>query len=131
MISKRDIVVVGQQPWDVTIGSNCKNIAEEFSKKNRVLYVNAPLNRITSFRNRKDVKVHKRKNVIRGKENGLVKIAENLWNLYPDRMVESITWINNHSVFNFFNKINNKKFAGAISRAIKTLGFSNIILFND
>ncbi len=32
-IEGRDIIVVGQQPWDVSIGSNCKNIAMEFSKK--------------------------------------------------------------------------------------------------
>ena len=31
LITGRDIVIVGQQPWDVEIGSNCKNIALEFS----------------------------------------------------------------------------------------------------
>jgi hypothetical protein len=36
-----DIIVTGLQPWDVEIGSNCKNIAIEFAKNNRVLYVNA------------------------------------------------------------------------------------------
>jgi len=42
-VKDRDIVVVGLQPWDLPIGSNCKNIALEFSKHNRVLYVNAPI----------------------------------------------------------------------------------------
>jgi hypothetical protein len=41
-----DIVITGQQAWDVEIGSNCKNIALEFSKQHRVLYVNSPLDRI-------------------------------------------------------------------------------------
>lgn len=50
MIRNRDIIVVGQQPWDVEIGSNCKNIATEFAKHNRVLYVNSPLDRITFFK---------------------------------------------------------------------------------
>ena len=36
MIKGRDIIVVGVQPWDIEIGSNCKNIAHEFSKHNRV-----------------------------------------------------------------------------------------------
>jgi hypothetical protein len=31
-IKNRDIVVIGIQPWDIEIGSNCKNIALEFSK---------------------------------------------------------------------------------------------------
>ena len=43
----KDIVITGIQPWDIEIGSNCKNIALEFSKKNRVLYINAPLDRNT------------------------------------------------------------------------------------
>ena len=47
IIQGRDIVIVGQQPWDTEIGSNCKNIALEFSKHNRVLYVNSPLDRFT------------------------------------------------------------------------------------
>jgi hypothetical protein len=64
-IKNRDIIVVGQQPWDVEIGSNCKNIALEFSKQNRVLYVNSPLDRITSIRDKKDPKTQKRLNVIK------------------------------------------------------------------
>ncbi|MBL7760898.1 MAG: glycosyltransferase [Sediminibacterium sp.] len=131
MIQGRDIVVVGQQPWDVAIGSNCKNIALEFSKHNRVLYVNSPLDRITALRNAKDPQVQKRLQVIRGQENGLVNIAPNLWNLYPDRMIESINWIGSQAVFEKLNKVNNKRFANSILRAMHHLQFSNIILFND
>ena len=36
MIKNRDIVVFGIQAWDIEIGSNCKNIALEFAKNNRV-----------------------------------------------------------------------------------------------
>ena len=43
MEKSRDIVVTGIQAWDIEIGSNCKNIAIEMSKKHRVLYVNPPL----------------------------------------------------------------------------------------
>ena len=59
LITNRDIVIVGQQPWDVEIGSNCKNIAIEFSKHNRVLYVNSPLDRITKFKSKDDPKIKK------------------------------------------------------------------------
>jgi hypothetical protein len=41
MIKGKDIVMVSR---DVEIGSNCKNIATEFAKYNRVIYVNNPLN---------------------------------------------------------------------------------------
>lgn len=130
-IKNRNIVIVGQQPWDVEIGSNCKNIAEEFSKDNRVLYVNCPLDRITSIRERTNPKTQKRLNVIKGKENGIVKIKENLWNLYPDCLVESINWLNIEALFDFVNRRNNKRFAASIKQALKELHFDNIILFND
>lgn len=131
MITGRDIVVVGQQPWDVEIGSNCKNIAEEFSRNNRVLYVNSPLDRITLYKNRNDPKTVRRLRVINGKENGIVNLKENLWNLFPDKMIESINWIRNKTIFEFLNKINNKRFASSIQKAISQLGFKDIILFND
>lgn len=130
-ISGRDIVVVGQQAWDVEIGSNCKNIAEEFSRQNRVLYVNSPLDRITVLRRKDDPKIRKRIEVIRGKEKALVQVSENIWNLYPDKLVESINWIDNHSIFRYLNKRNNRIFARSILAAIDELGFKDIILFND
>jgi len=131
IIKGRDVVIVGQQPWDVSIGSNCKNIAFELSKYNRVLYVNSALDRITLLRNRKDEKVIKRRKVIKGDEDGLVPVVENLWTLYPDVLIESVNWINNFNLFDFLNKRNNKLFAKSISKAISLLKFKDIILFND
>jgi glycosyltransferase involved in cell wall biosynthesis len=131
IIQNRDIIIVGQQPWDVEIGSNCKNIALEFSKHNRVLYVNSPLDRITLLRGGKDPKVQKRISVIRGKTDSLIKIGENLWNYFPDRMIESINWIKNQSLFDRLNKYNNRIFANSIKKAATKLGFNNVILFND
>ncbi|MGY0037950.1 hypothetical protein [Pedobacter sp. NJ-S-72] len=130
-IKGRDIIVVGQQPWDTEIGSNCKNIALEFSKNNRVLYVNSPLDRITLWRNKQDAKTSRRLAIIKGNEEGLIHIQHNIWNLYPDCIVESINWINNTKIFNFFNKRNNRKLACSIQQAIKKLDFKDFILFND
>ena len=131
MIKGKDIIIVGQQPWDVEIGSNCKNIAIEFSKNNRVLYVNAPLDRISLMRGGNDEKIKKRKDIVEGKASGLFKIADNLWNLYPDSMIESINWIGIHSIFKTLNKVNNRRFASSIQKAIDALGFRDFILFND
>ena len=131
LITNRDIIVVGQQPWDVEIGSNCKDIALQFAKHNRVLYVNSPLDRITLMRGRNDEKIQKRVAVIKGTSPSLVEIGNNIWNLYPAAMIESINWLPNQTLFELFNKRNNKKLAASISRAINTLGFTNVILFND
>jgi len=130
-IKNRDIIVVGQQPWDVEIGSNCKNIALEFSRNNRVLYVNSPLDRITKLKNAADSKVKQRIDVINGRTESLIEIKENLWNLYPDEIIESINWIKNDFFYNILNKANNKRFARSIDKAAKRLGFNNYILFND
>jgi glycosyltransferase involved in cell wall biosynthesis len=131
IIKGRDIVIVGQQPWDIAIGSNCKNIAVELSKYNRVLYVNSALDRITLLRNRNDDAIVRRRNVIKGNEKGLVPVADKLWTLYPDVLIESINWINSPVIFDFLNKRNNRLFAKSISRAISLLNFKDIILFND
>jgi len=127
----RDFIIIGQQAWDTTIGSNCKNIALELSRHNRVLYINSPLDRVTLYRDRANPKVKKRLEAIRNKRNELVHVQENLWNLYPDCLVESINWIGNSSFFDFFNKRNNSKFAESIREAIEQLGFKDYILFND
>jgi glycosyltransferase involved in cell wall biosynthesis len=130
-IKGRDIVVVGQQPWDVSIGSNCKNIAIEWSKYNRVLYVNAPLDRKTLYQSKDDPKIQTRLAVIKGAKDGLIQIQDNLWNLYPDTMIESINWIPLQGLFEWLNKRNNHLFAQSIQVAIEKLGFKDIILFND
>ncbi len=46
----RDIIVHGLQSLDSKIGSNCINIAYQFAKNNRVLYVNYPIDRMTLLR---------------------------------------------------------------------------------
>ncbi|WP_158827167.1 glycosyltransferase [Mucilaginibacter lacusdianchii] len=130
-ITGRDIIIVGQQPWDVEIGSNCKNIAAEFARHNRVLYVNSPLDRITLMKHKDQSNVQKRLDVIKGNAASLVQIQDNLWNYYPDEMIESVNWIKNELIYGFLNKRNNKLFAHSIQKAIQQLGFKNFILFND
>ncbi|MDQ6479911.1 glycosyltransferase [Dyadobacter sp. LHD-138] len=126
-----DIIITGQQAWDVEIGSNCKNIALEFSKIHRVLYVNSPLDRISLWKNGNDPKIAKRRKVVRKQLNGLEVINENLWVLYPDKMIESINWINSDFVFDLFNKRNNRIFVKSIMQAAQQLGFRDYIHFND
>ncbi len=131
MIEGKDIIVVGIQAWDVEIGSNCKNIAVEFAKKNRVLYVNSPLDRITRHREKHLPKIKKRIQVTQGKDEALVKIQENFWNLYPPSMIESINWIGIPTVFDYLNKRNTRKFCADILQAAEQLGFRDFVLFND
>ncbi|MBX0290501.1 glycosyltransferase [Hymenobacter sp. HSC-4F20] len=127
----RDIVVVGQQPWDTEIGSNCRNIALEFARHNRVLYVNAPLDRNTVLRHRRAGWVQQRLRVVRGQEQPLQMAGDNLWVLTPDAIVESINWLPASPLYDLLNKRNNRRFAAAIERGIQALGFQEFVLFND
>ena len=131
MLQNRDIIVVGIQAWDIEIGSNCKNIAEELAKNNRVLYVNSPLDRISMIRQRKSEKIRKRINIVNSGIPELVEIAPNLWNMFPASVIESINWIGFPPLFDWLNRINNKRFAKQIKLIIDQLGFKNIVLFND
>ncbi|MCF8332345.1 MAG: glycosyltransferase [Bacteroidales bacterium] len=131
MIKNKDIIIVSIQPWDIKIGSNCKNIAEVLANNNRVLYVNVPLDRKTKATKKDQPEIRKRINIVKGKAKALYQINNNLWNLYPRFMAESINWIKFKSLYNFFNKRNNRFFADEIKQAAKDLGFKNFILFND
>ncbi|HZL12489.1 MAG TPA: glycosyltransferase [Prolixibacteraceae bacterium] len=131
MIENRDIVVVGIQAWDIEIGSNCKNIAEEFAKNNRVLYVNSPLDRISMYRHQNLEKIRKRTAIVKTGKPQLIDISPNLWNLYPATLIESLNWIGSPRLFDWLNKINNRRFAKQIAWAIEQLGFKNFIIFND
>lgn len=131
LIKNQDIIVTGLQPWDIDIGSNCKNIALEFSKNNRVLYVNAALDRMTLLRRKNDPKVQKRKRILHGAEPDLIELSPNLWNLYPKTILESINQIGSDKLFDWLNWINNRRMARQIRSAVSRLGFSNYILFCD
>ena len=127
----RDIVIVGLQPWYFEIGSNCKNIAQEFSLFNRVLYVNTPINRKTFYTKEKTAGVQQHIEIIKGNGESLRKVKDNIWELNPVTVIESINWLPSTSAFKAVNRVNNKRFARDIQQAIEKLGFRDFILFND
>ena len=131
MIKNRDIVIISLQAWDMAIGGNCRDIAKEFSRNNRVLYINSPLDRSTLWRERRTPLVEKRVEILKGRSDDLVRVEENLWTLYPKTLLESISRIPSRWMFDIGNRINNRRLAEEIKSAIRRLGFRDIILFND
>jgi len=131
MIKNRDIIVVGLQALDSRIGSNCINLAYEFAKNNRVLYVNYPLDRLTLIREKNDPLIQKRIKIMKGEEPNLVQISDTMWNLYPNTKLESISQLPVNWLFDMLNKVNNKRFAREIKKAIEELNFKDFIIFND
>lgn len=126
----RDFVLICNPTWELKIGSNIRNIAIELARKNRVLYVNPPLDRKTVL-TRKDEEILQKKQVLKGKAEDLVQLDENLWLLEPRMLADSINWIPNTSLFKWLNKRNSKRYARCIRDAMARLNFRNIIVLND
>jgi glycosyltransferase involved in cell wall biosynthesis len=131
MIKNRDIIVVGLAALDSRIGSNVINLAHEFAKNNRVLYVNYPIDRFTLWREKHDPLIQNRIKRMKDKEPSLVHLGTNFWALYPATILESISQLPMNWLFDILNKINNKRQAKEIHKAIKELDFKDIIIFND
>lgn len=131
MLKNHCFVFVGLQPWDISIGSTAKNIAKEVAKHNRVLYVNPPLNRSEWLLHRSDQRVQHRLDVISNKRDCISKEGDNLWVFTPRRVAESVNFIKPHSLYRWFNRMNDRLLAAEISYACKKLNFDRYILFND
>jgi len=131
MIKNKNIVIFGLQPWDIQIGSNCKNIALELSKHNRVIYVNRPLDRISWLKGSKDLISQNRMAVLKKEKEPLEQINENLQVLTPTVIMESVQWLNSKSLFQFLTKKNSQKLAKNIKHFLDQLNIKKFILFND
>ena len=126
----KNIVVVGLQSWDIEIGSNCINIAKEFSKQNKVLYVNRATDRATVFKNL--CKGIIRKSIFSKKsiKDSISNPLHNLWVFDPPLVLESVNWLPS-LFFKIANKFNNIRLAGKVSKAMGQLDFDHAVLFVD
>lgn len=130
-IKDRDIVMFSFQPWDTEIGSNFKDMALELAKRNRVLFVNRALDRRSRLRDKNDPKVFARLASIQNGEGELTEVSKNIWVHNPRTIVESINWVPVATVHDALNKMNNKRIAGEIKKAVQRLNFKNVLLIND
>lgn len=124
-------VMMGLQPWDIEIGSNFKNMAEELSKQYPVLYINRALDRISAIRQRKDAKIIQRKKVRASGSLLIEEVQPNLFVLTPTVILESINWIGHAGLFDWFNKRNNQRLAADIEKGMQQLHFQQPYLLID
>ncbi|AMR27675.1 hypothetical protein A0257_11590 [Hymenobacter psoromatis] len=127
----QNIIMVCQQNWDLGIGSNAKNLAKEFAKQNRVLYVNIPLDVNTLLRGYRRPEVRKKFRVVLGQLAGLAQVEPNLWVYTPDTLCLSVNWLSSKSLFSALNQFNSKLLANSIQKATRELGFDAYYLFQD
>lgn len=130
MLTTLPFVFTGLQSWYVDIGSNARNMAEELSKTNDVLFVNPPIDRITVLRKGKDNS--NRHKAIFGKSiPELQKVGDRLWVYTPSVVLESINWIPFKSIHDRANLHNNRLFADGLSKILRQLGWKDYVLLND
>lgn len=120
----RDIVMMSLQNWGDALGSNSYNLALEFAKNNRVLYVNRAPDRASKLKEF----IKKEKNP--ANYEWITSTNPQLFVLNTQSVMESINFLPS-VLFNRINYLNGKKLAREISKAINQLQFKAIILFID
>lgn len=130
-MENRDFVIISLNPWYTPLSSTSKSVAKELAKKNRVLYVNPPLDRRTVLLGRREPMLQHHLDVVQGRQDSLVEIDHNLWNFYPKQILESVNWLPSTTLFSLFNRLNNKRFAKSILSGLNRLNFKDYILIND
>jgi len=126
-IKNRDIILFSFQPWNSDIAFNFKDMAYELARYNRVLFVDRARDRNSVLKNF----LSRSPAYVQVENAKLEKIQDNFHVLRPKSLLESGNWSPNYKLFDFFNRINNKRLAAEIKNAIHTLGFKNSILIND
>lgn len=131
MIENRDFIFTGLQPWDISIGSNAKDIALEISKNNRVLYVNAPLVRWSAELRSDNIELHNRIEVLKNRSSVIRQINPNLWVLDCPFTVFPVNKLPDGFLFDFVNRLNNKKIFRYVAEIARSMGFKDFIHFID
>ncbi len=120
----RDILMMSLQNWGDALGSNSYNLALEFAKQNRVLYINRAPDRINQFKNL----IYTKKKI--KNDDWISNPSTNLYVLNIQSVMESINWLPKKP-FQILNYYNGKKLSKEIKQAILKLGMNNPVLFID
>lgn len=126
-----NFVFVSLQRINTGRESTSIGLAKALSREHSVLYVNPPIDRRTWLLKEGDVYTKRHIQDIREGKRGLSRLAENLWTLNPEKVIESVNWIPSTSIFSLFNRFNNRTFASSIKKAVKELNFDSFVLIND
>lgn len=126
-------IIIAQQEWELDLGSNARNLAIEFSKKNAVLYVNPAIDVKSIIKQIRTVHGRKRLKLALGFGKNTQKISDTLWVHTPKTISISINWLKQIKLYNFFNERNGKGFFNSLKQTISQLGWENekCVVFND
>ena len=120
-IKNRDIILFSFQAWNSDIAFNFRDMAYELARYNRILFIDRARDRNTVLK-----KMFSGKTLQATSPEYLELIQENFWILHPKTLLESGNWSPNFKLFDFFNRINNKRISVEIKSAIRRLGFKKL-----
>jgi teichuronic acid biosynthesis glycosyltransferase TuaH len=126
IIKNRDIVLFSSQPWSSDIAFNFRDMAFEFARYNRVLFIDRARDRNSVLKT-----LFSGETVITKSPGYPEPIQDNFWVLHPVSTLESGNWSPNYKLFDFFNRTNNKRLAAEIKIAIRKLDFKDCLFIND
>ncbi|MFT4022427.1 MAG: glycosyltransferase [Flavihumibacter sp.] len=123
-------IFISSKAWYSSLGGTAKSLARELGKTYKTYYINYPLDRISVWRQKtEETAAHHIQQVKAGKQ--LQQVEKGLFQYYPSVVLESVNWLPATSLFNVFNRINNKRLAREIRQLIKQQGIKRFILVND
>jgi len=125
-----NLVIFSLTPWNIDYGANIKDLSLEFAKDHRVLYIDVPLKRKERWFKSDKPQVREVRERI-GKREYLKEVQPNLWHYIAPELLESVNQLKNDFLFDTINHVNNKRFAKAIKKAIREVGFDEYVLLND
>ncbi|WP_298552538.1 glycosyltransferase [uncultured Parabacteroides sp.] len=130
-MQNRDFIITSLQPWDIEIGSTIKNTALEISKTNRVLYINTPMDYSTRLRGSKNKAWIRRMDVIKKQASSIRQINKQMWIADCPFCILPVGGLPTTRLFDWINKINNRKIANYIRQITVQLNFNNYIHLID
>jgi len=122
---------IGIQSWDIEIGSNAKNLAQEISKRYPVLFINLPLERKSLWTGENTKQRQHRIEVRKKHKEAFQKISPKITVYTPPIILESINWLPQGFLFKLAKNYNTRRFAKTINKALKELSIKDFILLND
>lgn len=130
-MENKDFIFTSLQSWDVSIGSTVREIAKEVAKKNRVLFINSPLDIRTFYGEENITETVFRRNVIKSGQISIRQPHENIWLIDFPFTLLPVQFLPDGYLFDIVNRWNNRRIYTESYKIAKQLDFKDYILFID
>ena len=131
-LRSNDIIIISQSRWD-DVSSTVYSLAMEFSKNNRVFYIDKPFTLIDLIRFKKNPRIRSRiKYYLTGQDRyRKIKGLPDKFTLVMSFLAVPTNWLSKGAIFNFFLRFHQRRMEKRIKRVIKQFNIKHYILFNS